>query len=62
MLRTLDHRGATAIEYALLIALIAIAGTSAFMLAGERSQATMTTVASSLDASKTLDLPAPPKP
>lgn len=57
-----DQRGATAIEYALLIALIAIAGTGSFMLLGERSQQAMANVTTGLDATKTLDLPKAPTP
>lgn len=57
-----NQRGASAIEYALLIALIAIAGTAAFALVGQRSQQAMDKVEANLSSSNSLTIPPPPKP
>jgi pilus assembly protein Flp/PilA len=43
-----DRRGATAIEYGLLVALIAIAGISAFTVTGEGVEQSMTDAANAL--------------
>lgn len=43
-----DQRGSTAIEYAVIASLIALAGVTAFRLVGGRVQSTLGNVASSL--------------
>ncbi len=44
----LDERGSTAIEYAVIASLIAIAGVTAFRIVGSRIQSTLSNVAHSL--------------
>lgn len=44
----LDERGSTAIEYAVIASLIAIAGVTAFRIVGSRIQSTLSNVANSL--------------
>lgn len=43
-----DQRGATAIEYALIAALIAVAGIAAFQRTGDGVEATMTDVSEAM--------------
>ena len=44
----LDDGGSTAIEYAVIASLVAVAGVTAFRLVGSRVQATLSNVAQSL--------------